>query len=71
MEVLVDTAGIVSTTAGTLAVAVAQCSEIMLTPLTTTLLLEAPELVAVVFCPVTAMSWPTCGLRSTALLVTL
>ena len=51
-----------------LAVADAQWSEIIFTAVTATLLSVTPELVAVVFAPVTAMSWPTCGFRSTVLL---
>jgi hypothetical protein len=39
-----------------LAVGVAQWSEIIFTPVTATLLSEGPELVAIVFCPATAMS---------------
>jgi hypothetical protein len=61
-----------SATAGVLAVAaetVAQCSEIIFTPVTTTLS-EDPELVsAFAFCPMTSTSWPTCAFRSTVLLV--
>ena len=64
-----------SATAGVLAVAaetVAQCSEIIFTPVTTTLLSEDPELVsAFAFCPITSTSWPTCRFKSTVLLVTL
>jgi hypothetical protein len=58
--------------AGALAVAVAQCSEIIFSPVTTTLLSEEPELVATVaFCAMTSTSWPRCGFRSTVLLVIL
>jgi hypothetical protein len=67
------TAGVVLiVAAGALAVAVAQCSEIIFSPVTTTLLSEEPELVATVaFCAMTSTSWPRCGFRSTVLLVIL
>src|SRR5450631_243029 len=64
--------GVRSAIAGALAIALAQCSEIIFSPVTTTLLSEEPEPVAAfVFCPMTSTSWPTCGFRSTALLVIL
>jgi hypothetical protein len=63
--------GVVSATVGVLAVGVAQWSEIIFTPVTAMLLSEGLELAAVVVCPVTAMSWPTCRFRSTVLLVIL
>jgi hypothetical protein len=67
------TAGVVLiVAAGALAVAVAQCSEIIFSPVTTTMLSEEPELVATVaFCAMTSTSWPRCGFRSTVLLVIL
>jgi hypothetical protein len=67
------TAGVVLiVAAGALAVAVAQCSEIIFSPVTTTLLSEEPELVATVaFFAMTSTSWPRCGFRSTVLLVIL
>jgi len=64
--------GVVVVAVGALAIALAQCSEIIFSPVTTTLLSEEPEPVAAfVFCPMTSTSWPTCGFRSTALLVIL
>jgi hypothetical protein len=70
--VLAVAVGVVSATPGVLAVAVAQRSEIIFTPVTTTLLSEEPELVATfVFCPMTSTSCPRCGFRSTALVVIL
>ena len=65
------TAGVLAVAGFALAVAVAQCSEIILTPVTATPLSGVPELVAVVFDPVTSMSWPRCGFRSTVLLAIL
>jgi hypothetical protein len=64
--------GVGSGDAGVPAVAVAQCSEIIFSPVTTTLLSEEPELVATVaFCAMTSTSWPRCGFRSIVLLVIL
>src|SRR5450631_2652573 len=65
-------AGVLVVAVGALAIALAQCWEIIFSPVTTTLLSEEPEPVAAfVFCPMTSTSWPTCGFRSTALLVIL
>jgi hypothetical protein len=65
--------GVGSATVGVLAAAaeaVAQCSEIIFTPVMTTLLSEDPELAAAfAFCPMTSTSWPTCAFKSTVLLV--
>jgi hypothetical protein len=61
-----------ATAAAVVAAAAAQCSEIMLTSVTARLLLLVPELTApIVFCPMSFTSWPTCGLRSTLLVVIL
>jgi hypothetical protein len=69
---LAAAAGVGSAMAGALAVAGVQVSEIIFTPVMTTLLSEAPEIVdAFVLCPMISTSWPTCGFRSTVLLVTL
>ena len=61
------------TTAPTVAAAAAaQCSEIMLNSVTAKLLSAAPELtVPPDLCPVSFTSWPTCGLRSTMLVLIL
>ena len=57
---------------GAAAAAAAQCSEIMLSSVTAKLLSAAPELTApLALCPVSFTSWPTCGLRSTLLVVIL
>ena len=61
------------TTAPTVAAAAAaQCSEIMLNSVTAKPLSAAPELtVPPDSCPVSFTSWPTCGLRSTMLVLIL
>jgi hypothetical protein len=54
------------------AAAAAQCSEIMFSSVTAKLLSAAPELtVPLALCPMSFTSWPTCGLRSTLLVVIL
>jgi hypothetical protein len=64
-------AGIAAVAVGATAVA-AQCSEIMLKPVTAKLLSAAPELaVPLVLLPKTLTSWPRCSLRSTLLVVIL
>jgi hypothetical protein len=54
------------------AAAAAQCSEIRLSEVTAKPLSTAPDVaVALAFCPTSVTSWPTCGLRSTVLVVIL
>lgn len=62
------TVAVVGSVTGALAVAAVQRSEIMLSPVTATLMSVEP---AVTFCPVTSTSWPRCGFRSTVLFVIL
>jgi hypothetical protein len=62
--VLTFSEGVPTAAAGAAAAAV-QCSEIMFSSVTATLLSE------LAFCPVSFTSWPTCGLRSALLVVIL
>jgi hypothetical protein len=74
---VVPAAGVLTVPAGVLTLAVgaaaaaAQCSEIIFSPVTAKLLSAAAELAPLAFCPVRLTSWPTCGLRSTLLVVIL
>ena len=65
-DVLPVSDGVWAVARGAAPFAGAQCSEIIFTAVTAKLLGE-PELAAVVPCPETSMSWPTCGFRSTIL----
>jgi len=69
--VLAVAAGVASGTGVVVAAAVAQCSEIMLTPVTATLLSGDPVVGAFAFCPVSSTLWPTCAFKSTVLVVIL
>jgi len=63
--------GVLTVAVGAAAAAAAQCSEIMFSSVTAMLLSAAAELAPLALCPIRVTSWPTCGLRSTLLVVIL
>jgi hypothetical protein len=69
-DVMAVSAGVLTVAAGA-AAAAAQWSEIMFSSVTATLFSAAAELAPLALFPMSVTSWPTCGLRSTLLVVIL